>query len=252
MADKKQHVIIIGAGVIGACSTYFLSQHKHCSITLIEQTDIACAASGKSGGFLALDWNDDHPGMKSLSRASFALHQQLNQELDGENTYGYRAVNTYSVIFDTHLENTKDKSPIDWICQDKLRSFEQIGSTETTAQLMPHLFTKTLVERAQQTGRIKVKIGKGVSRLLYQKEAVIGVELEDGEQMLADKVVVCMGPWSGLLEMPTKQDRIPITASHVHSIVLRPNKDIVIPNQALFTAILENGKTAEPEVRIYE
>jgi glycine/D-amino acid oxidase-like deaminating enzyme len=250
MTDRKRHIIVIGAGVIGACSTYYLSQHEYCKVTLIEQTDIACAASGKSGGFLALDWNDNHPGLKSLSRASFALHQQLNQELDGKNTYGYRTVNTYSVIFDAHLQNSKNKTPMDWTSQEKIRSFEQIGSTNTTAQLMPPLFTKRLVECAQQTGRVDVKIGKGVSRLLFQRKLVVGVELEDGEQILGDKVVVCMGPWSSLLEMPTKQDRIPVTTSHVHSIVLRPNNDIVVPNQALFTAILENGKTTEPEVMI--
>lgn len=51
-----QHVIIIGGGVMGACSAYYLSKDSSIRITLIEKTDIACAASGKAGGFLALDW----------------------------------------------------------------------------------------------------------------------------------------------------------------------------------------------------
>jgi glycine/D-amino acid oxidase-like deaminating enzyme len=41
---------------MGACSAYYLSKYDSCTVTLIEKTDIACAASGKSGGFLALDW----------------------------------------------------------------------------------------------------------------------------------------------------------------------------------------------------
>jgi len=40
---------------------------------------IACAASGKSGGFLAMDWCDDSPLMY-LARRSFALHAELADE----------------------------------------------------------------------------------------------------------------------------------------------------------------------------
>lgn len=56
MANSTKTVIIIGGGVIGACSTYYLSKHKGFRVILIEKTGIACAASGKAGGFLALDW----------------------------------------------------------------------------------------------------------------------------------------------------------------------------------------------------
>jgi len=48
---------------------------------------------GKAGGFLALDWNDSsHVG--ALARTSYALHQQLAQQLPGT---GYRPVNTLQV-----------------------------------------------------------------------------------------------------------------------------------------------------------
>lgn len=58
MPETTKNVIIIGGGVIGACSAYYLSKHKDIHVTLIEKTGIACAASGKAGGFLALDWYD--------------------------------------------------------------------------------------------------------------------------------------------------------------------------------------------------
>ena len=48
-------VLICGGGVIGASIAYFLSR-KGVEPVVIERTGIACAASGKSGGFLALDW----------------------------------------------------------------------------------------------------------------------------------------------------------------------------------------------------
>ncbi len=46
---------ICGGGVIGACLAYYLSLDG-ADVSLIERHEIASAASGKSGGFLALDW----------------------------------------------------------------------------------------------------------------------------------------------------------------------------------------------------
>lgn len=57
MSSKPQHVIVIGAGAVGASVSYFLSKkNPTLKITVIEKTGVAQAASGKSGGFLALDW----------------------------------------------------------------------------------------------------------------------------------------------------------------------------------------------------
>ena len=69
------HVLICGGGVIGASIAYFLSC-RGVKATVIEGTGLACGASGKSGGFLALDWSDGSP-LAPLARRSFALHAEL-------------------------------------------------------------------------------------------------------------------------------------------------------------------------------
>ena len=43
--------------MIGAAIAYYLSRRGARPI-VVERTGVACAASGKSGGFLALDWCD--------------------------------------------------------------------------------------------------------------------------------------------------------------------------------------------------
>jgi glycine/D-amino acid oxidase-like deaminating enzyme len=53
-------VLICGGGVIGASIAYFLAR-RGIAVTVVERAGIACAASGKAGGFLALDWNDGSP-----------------------------------------------------------------------------------------------------------------------------------------------------------------------------------------------
>ncbi len=73
-------VLIVGGGVIGAAIAYFLSRRGAQAI-VVERTDGACAASGKSGGFLAFDWGDG-TSLEPLARRSFALHANLAEEID--------------------------------------------------------------------------------------------------------------------------------------------------------------------------
>src|ERR1700687_2726765 len=85
------HVLICGGGVIGASIAYFLSC-RGVKATVIEGTGLACAASGKSGGFLALDWSDGSP-LAPLARRSFALHAELAEAIAED--WGYRRLDTY-------------------------------------------------------------------------------------------------------------------------------------------------------------
>ena len=86
-----RHVVVCGAGVIGASVAYFLAE-REVRVTIVERTGVACAASGKSGGFLALDWCDDSP-LGPLARASFALHADLAKRLG--DAHGYRRMETF-------------------------------------------------------------------------------------------------------------------------------------------------------------
>lgn len=93
MAEKdKKNIVIIGGGIIGCTSAYYLTHHpsfdpaKH-SVTLLEATKIAGGASGKAGGLLAL-WA--YPS--SIVPLSYRLHKELAKKHDGPERWGYRAV----------------------------------------------------------------------------------------------------------------------------------------------------------------
>ena len=68
-------VVICGGGAIGAAIAYYASQ-RGIEAIVVERTGVACAASGKSGGFLALDWCDGS-ALGPLARRSFQLHGEL-------------------------------------------------------------------------------------------------------------------------------------------------------------------------------
>jgi glycine/D-amino acid oxidase-like deaminating enzyme len=78
-------VLICGGGAIGTCTAYFLAR-RGIDVTVVERTDVAAAASGKAGGFLALDWCAGTP-LDALARRSFQLHTILSHEIASDWTY---------------------------------------------------------------------------------------------------------------------------------------------------------------------
>ena len=64
-------VAISGGGGIGACLAYYLSR-EGAKALLVERHEIAGAPSGKSGGFLGLDWCDGS-ALAPLARRTFSF-----------------------------------------------------------------------------------------------------------------------------------------------------------------------------------
>jgi glycine/D-amino acid oxidase-like deaminating enzyme len=84
-----QSTAILGAGIIGVSTAYYLSQSiPGTSIHLIDPSpELFASASGKAGGFLAADWYG--PASAPLGLLSFKLHKQLADENDGAVKWGY-------------------------------------------------------------------------------------------------------------------------------------------------------------------
>ena len=69
--SSRTRIVICGGGAIGAAIAYFTSRRGGRS-TVIERHEVGGAASGKSGGFLALDWCRGS-SLDRLARRSFEL-----------------------------------------------------------------------------------------------------------------------------------------------------------------------------------
>ena len=82
--------VIVGAGIIGTSTAYYLSQSKTYKgeIHLLEASpELFASASGYAAGFLARDWFS--PRLAKLGALSFDLHKQLAEENDGHGKWGY-------------------------------------------------------------------------------------------------------------------------------------------------------------------
>src|ERR1051326_6398458 len=150
------HVIVCGAGVVGASTAYFLAR-RGAAVTVIERSGVACAASGKSGGFLALDWCDSSP-LGPLARASFALHAALARELPAD--YGYRRMDTFMLAaHESKAMTGGDRRVTAPSWHDGAGVVvDALGSTETTAQVHPARFTTALIDAARAHGA-RLRIG---------------------------------------------------------------------------------------------
>lgn len=250
--SNPRRVVVCGGGVIGVCAAYFLAK-KGASVILVEKSSVACAASGKAGGFLALDWCDGGP-LSALARASFDLHRSLAQELDGPQSYGYRPLTTLSLSVtespDIPPSGSKPSSSSntvpDWI-DGLVRGPKTIGTPETTAQVHPQLFVRALITKAVENYGVEVVIGK-LERVDVEGGRVGSVVLEGGRVIDSDAVVLALGPWSCKLELLSSLFRV--YGLKAHSIVLEPKEPDAITPHALFLNYYpsQGGKPLDPEV----
>jgi glycine/D-amino acid oxidase-like deaminating enzyme len=237
--SPPRHVIVCGAGVVGASVAYFLAR-RGVAVTVVERSGVACAASGKSGGFLALDWCDGS-ALGPLARASFALHAELAKELATD--YGYRRMDTFMLAARERgtLAGGHRVAAPRWLDGSGIVT-ATLGSTETTAQVTPAPFTQALIDGARARGA-KLHIGV-VEDVARRDGAVAGVVTADGQTLDGDAVVLAMGPWTGRLagrlQLPN------VYGLKGYSVTLAAPD---VPAHALFVDYrTSDGRALEPEI----
>jgi glycine/D-amino acid oxidase-like deaminating enzyme len=217
-------VVICGGGVIGACTAYFLGKHGIEAI-VVERAGVAAAASGKAGGFLALDWCGGTP-LDALARRSFRLHAELARELSGD--WGHRPMSAYSgfVMADGDARPHMP-SELDWLSETVMIA-GRIGTPDTTAIVHPRKFTAGMMASAERIGA-KVRRGRITGIARHADGKARGVEV-DGGIIEADAVVMAMGPWSllaaGWMDLPV------VFGQRSPSVVYDTGSDV--PAHALF------------------
>jgi len=235
---SPKRTVICGGGAIGAAVAYFLSRRGVPAI-VIERHEVAGAASGKSGGFLALDWCQGS-ALGRLARRSFELHAQLSSELGAP--WGYRRLTTYGG-YAAEGSTAPGLGERPWLATG-VTITGRLGSTESTAVVEPRAFTTGLMRVAQEHGAVLrhdtvVDLARGLNG------SVRGVALVGGEIVDADAVVIAMGPWSILAAC-----WLPLPAVHGykgHSLVFETGG--AIPAEALFLEYREaSGEILTPEV----
>jgi glycine/D-amino acid oxidase-like deaminating enzyme len=235
---SRKRIIICGGGAIGAAIAWFASR-RGAQAMVIERHEVGGSASGKSGGFLALDWCAG-TSLDPLARRSFALHAELAAELG--NPWGFRRLATYGgYAIAGHAARGGDRRP--WLA-GTVAITGRLGTPQTTAAVEPRAFTAGLVRAAQANGA-ELRHGAVVDLLRAADGAVRGVALADGDVVEGDAVVIAMGPWSLLaarwLPLPA------VMGYKGHSLVFATGDSV--PAEAIFLEYREaSGEVLTPEV----
>ncbi|KAM0713547.1 hypothetical protein Q7P37_010509 [Cladosporium fusiforme] len=274
--DDKKNIVIIGGGIIGCTSAYYLTRHpsfdpsKH-SITLLEASSIAGGASGKAGGLLGL-WA--YPS--SLVPLSYRLHKELAREHGGEERWGYRAVHCAQVDCvgqkpdqsssgakgeDVSLQKRSKEAlgklraagvpnELDWLDPESLRAYDEMGDPSNTAQVHPFQFTTAMAELARDAG-VDIRThspvesinytpdGRTVQSVTYTSTSPSGSKQTHTQP--ATDIILAAGPWTQRL-LPSA----PISALRAHSVTIRPSRPVSA--YCLFTEIKLKGPGRSSEL----
>ena len=207
MASARVDIAIVGGGVIGAACAWFLAR-RGARPLVVEGASVAHAASGKAAGLLSPlmpPADRETAAIAPLTERGASLHATLAELLDGPNAYGYAPFETCAAARNADeaalLRERAAEVGGEWIAPDALAERcawldrpAAGGLLVRSAQLDPAAFTQRLMESATGMGA-SLRIARAAG-LLGGPEGVTGVELEGGDAVLADAVVLALGPWT--------------------------------------------------------
>ncbi|CAL8581474.1 hypothetical protein XPA_007164 [Xanthoria parietina] len=144
--------VILGAGIIGTSTAYYLSQSQTPSIHLVESSpELFASSSGYAAGFLARDWFA--LASASLGRLSFDLHKKLANEHDGHKTWGY-ARSTATSLAETIGGGEEE----DWLGEgsSRVKAAKKIAENDDTRPvwLAPRYGKPDIIDKGDGTAQL--------------------------------------------------------------------------------------------------
>lgn len=212
--NKSPDVVIVGAGMVGAATAYYLAK-AGAKVTILDKDPIGVHASGLAlGGLGPLSGAGIPDPIGGLCMESWRLHLELSQALPEELGYDYEFQTGTSVAVAFNAEEARilkerlswqasqDGFKVEWREKADILAIEPrlipvlLGGvvTEPSAMLNTYEFNNALVAGALRYGAA-LKMEK-VTGLRFDGGRVSGVSLQDGGAVHCDKVVIAMGPWS--------------------------------------------------------
>ena len=214
MNGDNSDVLVIGGGIVGMATAYFLAK-AGVAVTVIERDSIGSHASGFAYGGLSPLAGAGIPGpVHELAKEGMRLHSVFGRLLPQETgiVTEYRERPTLSLSFTENevsearraleWQQAQDGYTVRWVDGDGAREIEPrvsadvLGAvyTEGTAEVESYKFVLALTQLAEKEG-VQVR-NANVTGLKRSGGRVIAATTASGD-MPCSSVVVAMGPWSG-------------------------------------------------------
>ncbi len=209
--NKNADVIIIGSGLIGCSTAYFLTKSGR-SVIVIERNEPCCGASGANSGILGL--HTKLPGLKmDMAIDSIGMYRELADDLpidcELELDRGCALVCQDEQTFIETAEECRKEAfsriNIKMLKGDDFRQIEPAISpkiygakyTPEGGMVNAMLLNWGLHDRAEGLGA-KFYFHTSVVSFIRKGRRVMGVVTDRGDEFYADWVIDCTGSWSGL------------------------------------------------------
>ena len=209
MADTREHIIVIGAGIIGASIGYHLTR-RGAGVTIIDGAEPASGATSKSFAWINASYGNPKPYF-DLRFLSMYDYRRLDAELGGA-----LGLNTSGALdWDRDEPGMRQAAaalqswgyPIRLVGRDEIMEMEPrladppplAAFAELEGSLDPAAATQALIGAARQRGA-QLHTGEPVSEIMREGGKVSGVAV-GGAELSADAVVVASGTGTpGLLD----------------------------------------------------
>jgi len=229
--SESVDVIVVGGGIVGAATAYFLARRK-LQVLLIEAETPAWGASGRNPGYQWL--HTRRAGLQmQLGLAGRALADTLVRELDG---FEFRACGGMIYFFDERqrplfetlvAERRAAGLPMELLdakqTRERCPALSERVAGATWNPLDAHQNTQKLVDAlvagAERHGARVLRKTK-VESLLMNGRRCLGVRTAK-ESFTADRVVLATGSWTPKLLAPHGID-VPITAMRLQVVETEP------------------------------
>ncbi|NJC69884.1 FAD-binding oxidoreductase [Planosporangium thailandense] len=224
MILDKADVVVVGGGIVGVSSAYFLAKRGH-DVALVEQHELAHGASGRNLGYLWMH-NRNAGYSLELARAGRALYDGFAEELGP--SFEYRS-NGGMIYFHTDDQRRVYAEFVEARRADGLKielldeqaaheaapilSPDVIGATFSPedGQIRTPKFVRSLAQACRRMG-VRIYEDTAALGLLRSGGRAVGVRTVSGD-VPAGQVVWATGAWSGMLqadgvEVPFKPERL--------------------------------------------
>ncbi|GLV59932.1 glycine oxidase ThiO [Dictyobacter sp. S3.2.2.5] len=253
MASEKYDVAIVGAGIVGCATAYYLAR-AGIAVALLDKGSVAEEASRAAAGMLAPLGGENTDPAQPLERfylTALQFHEQVEQEIQqfSDTHIGYSHTPTLRLAFDDEaatkwqkVENIyKDVLPgLRWLDREEALKAEPLLSDRVQGALIsprehnvqsPKL-TQAFAQAASRHGA-RIFEGRTVGKMIVRENKVVGIETDQGP-IAAAAVVLAAGAWTSAWH--SQPDQAPVFPVKGQMMALSP-----LPHQHLRHTIYYSG-----------
>lgn len=232
MAKQTYDVIVIGGGVMGCATLYYLTQMGVTDALLIEREALASGSTGRSAAILRSHYSNEVTTLMSMyGREVISNFEDVLGEPGGFVKTGY-----FFMVSEERVEglrknvalgqrvglDTEEISPgeaLDLMPDGfELDGIASVAHDPESGYADSSAVTTGFANAARRAGAT-MNIGSPVTELLVEGEKIVGVSTPD-ERIYAERVVLCGGPWTNDL-LTTVGAQLPLVFVRHQAVVLR-------------------------------